>query len=308
MVSNLRVLLSTALTDGTRRSYLRAWVVFRQFYAHFYGSTTPPLPLTPTCIPLFISYLSFRKLAFSTITSYLAAISYVHKLRGFRDPTKSFLIQKLLTALSRQRPADVRLPVTRPVLHKLIQSLSFTNSSAFQRSLFSAMYLVAFYGLFRIGELAIKSTRLASSVVQFSDLTFLSRKGHPHMAKITISVYKHNSNNRPFDILLAAEESQPYCPVTALIQYCKVRGDRPGPLFCHADYSPISVYQFNSELQRCLTYCGLDISRYKSHSFRIGGACHAADKGYTDAQIRALGRWKSDAFKVYLRSEVLCAN
>jgi len=103
------------------------------------------------------------------------------------------------------------------------------------------------------------------------------------MAKITISVYKHNSNNRAFDILLDAEESHPYCPVAALIQYCKVRGDRPGPRFCHADYSPISVYQFNSELQRCLTYCGLGISRYKSHSFRIGGACHAADKGYTDA-------------------------
>ena len=48
------------------------------------------------------------------------------------------------------------------------------------------------------------------------------------------------------------------------------------------------------DLQRCLAYCGLDTSRYRSHSFRIGGACHAADRGYSDAQIRALGRWKSD--------------
>ena len=62
------------------------------------------------------------------------------------------------------------------------------------------------------------------------------------------------------------------------------------------------------ELQRCLAYCGLDTSRYKSHSFRIGGPCHAADRGYSDEQIRALGRWKSAAFKVYLRSEVLQAN
>ena len=31
----------------------------------------------------------------------------------------------------------------------------------------------------------------------------------------------------------------------------------------------------------------------KSHSFRIGGAFLAADRGYSDAQIRALGRWKS---------------
>ena len=301
-------MLSTALTDGSRRLYQRAWAVFRQFYAQFYGLANPSLPLGPNCIPLFISYLSFRKLAFSTITSYLAAISYVHKLRGFPDPTKSFLIQKLLTALSRQRSADVRLPVTRPVLHELIRSLSFTNSSAFQRSLFAAMFIVAFYGLFRIGELATKSTHLASSVVQFSNLTFLSRNGVKHSAKITISTYKHNANNRPFDILLAREDSQPFCPVTGLLQYCKLRGDRPGPLFCHADNSPLSVHQFNSELQRCLTYCGLDTSRYKSHSFRIGGACHAADNGYSDAQIRALGRWKSDAFKVYLRSAVLHAN
>ena len=27
-------------------------------------------------------------------------------------------------------------------------------------------------------------------------------------------------------------------------------------------------------------------------------ACLAADKGFSDAQIRALGRWKSDAFKL----------
>ena len=137
--------------------YQRAWVVFRQFYAQFYGCADPQLPLPPTCIPLFISYLSFQKLASSTIKSYLSAISYVHKIKGLHDPTKSFLVEKLSTALSRQQPLDIRLPITRPILHELLRSLSFSNSSAFQRSLFSAMFLVAFYGLFRIGELATKS-------------------------------------------------------------------------------------------------------------------------------------------------------
>ena len=131
------------------------------------------LPLFPQCIPLFISYLSFWKLAFSTITSYLAAILYVHKLRGFPDPTKSFLIQKLLLALSHKRSVNVRLPVTRPVLHELIRSLRFTNSSAFQRSLYATMFLVAFYGLFRIGKLAMKSMRIAASVIQFNNLPYL---------------------------------------------------------------------------------------------------------------------------------------
>ena len=91
LVSTLNGLLSTSLTDGSRQLYWRAWSVFREFYAQFYGAANPSLPLFPHCIPLFISYLSFQKLAFSTITSYLVAISYVHKLRGFPDPTKSFL-------------------------------------------------------------------------------------------------------------------------------------------------------------------------------------------------------------------------
>ena len=308
MGANLRSLLSSSLTASSRRTYQRGCTVFRQFYVHFYDSGDPPLPLPRACIPLFISYLTFRKLAFSTISSYLSAISYVHKLQGHPDPTKSFLIQKLLTALSRRHPVDIRLLVTRPVLHQLVRALSLTNSSAFQRSLFSAMFLVAFYGLFRIGELTAKSTRFAPSVIQYRNLTLLSNDGHIHTAKITISEYKHNTSRRPFDIPITRDVSSTFCPVQALIQYCQLRRHGSGPLFCHADMSPISAHQFNIELQRCLAYCGLDTSRYKSHSFRIGGACHAADRGYSDAQIRALGRWKSDAFKVYLRSEVLQAN
>ena len=153
---------------------------------------------------------------------------------------------------------------------------------------------------FRIGELVVKSTHLGSSVVQYHSLTFLTCNGLPHIAKISISEYKHNPSKRPFNILLARED--------VLLQYTRLRGVRSGPLFCNADFSPVSLHQFNTELQRCLTYCGLDLSRYKSHSFRIGGACHAADNGFSDAQIRALGRWKSDAFKVYSRSEILTTN
>ena len=78
---------------------------------------------------------------------------------------------------------------------------------------------MAFYGLFRIGELTAKSNRFASAVVQFGNVTFLSRNGRTHVAKITISEYKHNTSRRPFDILIAREVSSAFCPVLALIQY-----------------------------------------------------------------------------------------
>ncbi|XP_014666645.1 PREDICTED: uncharacterized protein LOC106808433 [Priapulus caudatus] len=41
-------------------------------------------------------------------------------------------------------------------------------------------------------------------------------------------------------------------------------------------------------------YFGFDTARYKSHSFRIGAASESARQGYSDNQIRQMGRWKSD--------------
>ena len=259
-------------------------------------------------LALFVSYLHAWKLAPSTIKSYLSAIGYVHKLKGLRDPTRAFIIDKLLTALSRQSSSDIRLPISRPVLHALVGSLNHNNSSAFHRTLFSTMFLIAFYGFFRIGELAAKNANSGGSVVQFSDMRFLTHDGNIHMLKITITNFKHNTDKRPFVILIEREDSMPFCPVQAMLDYCKLRGTQAGPLFCHSDTSPITVGQFNTELHRCLSFCGLDTSRYKGHSFRIGAACHAAEKGFSDAQIRTLGRWKSDAFKLYIRPDTLHAN
>ena len=304
----MRDLLDSALTAGSKTSYQRAWGVFQRFHQRFYGSATLSLPLPSSQLTPFISYLSAKKLAHSTITSYMSAISYVHKLKGYRDPTKTFLIHKLLTALSRQRSVDLRLPITRPVLHELVKSLRHTNSSAFQRCLYSAMFLLAFYGFFRIGELAAKSADCAASVIQFRDLKFLVKDGQTQMIKIIITVFKHNTNKKPFEILIEREDTLPFCPVQALVEYCKTRGAQPGPLFCHPNLAPITVYQFNTELSHCLKFCGLDTTRYKGHSFRIGAASHAADMGFSDAQIRTLGRWKSDAFRIYIRSERLHAN
>ena len=140
LVAHLRGLMGSALTSSSRKSYQRAWRVFQIFHQRFYKSSDFRLPLSSPQIALFISHLSASNLAPSTITSYLSAISYVHKIKGLQDRTKSFLILKLLTALGRQRSTDVRLPITRPVLHELVGSLRYTNSSAFQRSLYSTMF------------------------------------------------------------------------------------------------------------------------------------------------------------------------
>ena len=88
---------------------------------------------------------------------------------------------------------------------------------------------------------------------------------------------------------------------SAILDYLKYRPDIQGPLFCHFDHSPLTIYQFNAVLKKTVCATGLDDSRYKSHSFRIGGASGMFNKGASVPEIKATGRWKSDAYKSYIR-------
>ena len=49
---------------------------------------------------------------------------------------------------------------------------------------------------------------------------------------------------------------------------------------------------------------GLEMSRYSSHSLRIGGASVLAAAGLPDYMIQLIGRWKSLAFLTYIRSNL----
>jgi len=123
------------------------------------------------------------------------------------------------------------------------------------------------------------------------------------MAKLTIYIL-----NKAFEIFIARENSVSVCPVQTLLDYCGMGGNASGPLFCESDLRPITINSFNTALKRCLVFCGLDTSRYKGHSFRIGATTHASEQGFSDSQIRRLGHWQSDAFKTYLRSGAFSAN
>ena len=278
--------------------YRRAWTLFRRCMASFrlphYSSSS--LPVAPAHLATFISYLSCNGFASATIVSYTSAIGYAHRMAGTHDPTGSYLIQKLLAGVTRLSPSqDTRLPITGIVLNMLINTLPSAISNQYNATLLRAMFAVAYFGLMRTGEITSTSYARASVLLQDLSLT-------PSYATIAIRKFKHNTGNRPFDIVLPAQSS-PICPVEALQDYLHLRGYASGPLFVFPDGSPIPRNFFVSRLRQCLIYAGLDPTLYKSHSFRIGGASHYAQLGYSDSQIRLLGRWKSDAFKRYIRSQ-----
>ena len=55
------------------------------------------------------------------------------------------------------------------------------------------------------------------------------------------------------------------------------------------------------QVSTLLSNAGYDSSNYSSHSFRKGGAVSLQHNGASDSIIRHIGRWKSDAFHLYLK-------
>ena len=287
-------------------TYRRPWQILLQFKRGKLKLQTPLFPISTHTLALFIAFLAEQKYAASTVASYISALSYPHRLASLLDPTKSEMIQLALRGYSKLNPsADSRLPITLPILEDIILAREHTKSSLYSRKLIQAMYAIAFFAALRVGEITSRAHQPRQNIIAIIQLVFLkTREGTVSAIKLTLRNYKHSDTSNPVDIFIYQEK--PVCPVSLLLEFLCLRGQSPGPLFCWpADCSPISRSCFVAALTEDLQFCNLNVAQYKTHSFRIGAASWAAAKGMSDTQIRAFGRWKSNAFLRYIRPSSL---
>ena len=166
------------------------------------------------------------------------------------------------------------------------------------------MCSLAFFAFLRIGEITAATGPDSPSPLQLCHLTkLLDSQGTTQAFRITFCNFKHHYNERPFSLVISRH--QVCCPVQLLSSYLSLWGNSAGPLFRVLDGSPVPRTHFANQLSLAISLCSLDPSRYKGHSFRIGAASHAADRGFSDAQISLLGHWRSNAFHKYIRTPIL---
>ena len=301
VAGQLNKLLLAAIAPSTKQSYTRAWKLFYEVMStlNIPYEGVDSLPLSYQQVLLFISFLIAKRYAPTTVISYVSALSYAHKMSGVYDPCAVFAVQKALAAATKISPTlDHRLPITLTILSSLTKSLDTTTVNPYLRSLFRAMYLVSFFALMRVGEVTTNSSgfvTLKSDQIKF----------YPTHVVLTIRHFKHNITCQPVQLVLTKQQDPAICPVLALNHYFHLRGTQLGPLFCFPDLKPVPRHFFIKNLKFNLNFCGLDTSLYQSHSFRIGGASFFASLGFSDEQIRLLGRWKTTTFRIYIREQRL---
>ena len=85
-------------------------------------------------------------------------------------------------------------------------------------------------------------------------------------------------------------------------EYLTRRPRIPHPnLLVHEEGSPLTRFQFKRVCQLALTKLGVHTVDFSSHSFQIWVATNAAALGMGPGLIQAMGHWKSDCFRRYVR-------
>ncbi|XP_077207291.1 integrase/recombinase xerD homolog [Paroedura picta] len=285
------------MAPSTRRAYegtARGFLDFAKACGH--RSTWP---MEESVLLQYLAELREKGVAPGTMRVHLSSLSFFSKALGQWDPGSSFLACRAVEGWRRMAPPrrDSRRPITARLLRQVVRQLPLVCLSRFETVLAAAAFTVAFFGAFRCSELLAPARWSASShAVAINDVEVYRE----HLV-ITLRHSKTDQRGRGSRITLHRSHHREICPVRNMQAYLSVRPLGQGGLFVHQDGTSFSRYQFGAVLKRCLRGMGVCTRFYSAHSFRIGAATQAHRQGASPRQIMRLGRWRSGAYKGYVR-------
>ena len=197
-----------------------------------------------------------------------------------------------------------RLPIKRKLLEIILKQtqLHFLNKGQpYLAVLYTTLLAIAYFGMFRVGELATGDHPVMVKDVQIADnkdkVMFILRssKTHGKYAKPQVIKIKSEGYSRP---------QQWFCPYKLLRRYIKHRpcsDFRHEAFFVFSDNSPVTPAQVWTILKTLLTEKGYDPRLYGTHSLRAGRSIELLDCGVPLEFICKFGRWQSNVIYSYLK-------
>lgn len=267
-----------------------------------------PILTSESLICYYITYLAKAGLSYQTIKTYLSALRYLHiannlppSIRIAEMPKLNMLTREVQREQANTITKQPRLPIT-PTMLRQIRALWSTKESDFDYIMLWAAMCVTFFGFFRMGELTVPSQDSFNPGVHltFKDIAVDSMTD-TKVISITLKQSKTDQFRRGVQVLIGRSGDAVVCPVSATLAYLALRQGGEGPLFLFKNGMYLTKENFIKPVREALDTLGYVSESFATHSFRIGAATAAAEAGIEEATIKALGRWKSNAFQAYVR-------
>ncbi|VDI30919.1 Hypothetical predicted protein [Mytilus galloprovincialis] len=309
---NLKIdeLWDASLSESTRLTYKSAFKCFRTFLV-MNGQPCSEVNLPYVKEDLLVYFVTYCQKALNlkhqTIKLYLAGVRHYYiRFLGYDPMANAIRLPVILRGIkkSQNNVVQERLPITSSILNKLCALLSKGIFSPVLDLMFQCAFKMAFFGFLRCGEFTCRSYNDNSCTVLLQDITVDPTK--------QFFIFRLRSSKRdPFrqGVNITIYENDTFKPVDTMNKYLSIRynnGALPkSPLFVEDEFqsSPLSRETFISSLRQLLDTLGYNTVKFCGHSFRIGAATSAAACGVEDHIIQTLGRWSSDCYIRYIRTD-----
>jgi len=255
---------------------------------------------------LFIMHLRDAGMQHSTITTYVSAIAFAHKVRGLEDPTSAMLFRKFMMGVKKVTPTLQQLqPITYVMLKELLGLLESLPLSRFTKILYAAVLSVMYHACLRISEVA--QSGHANHALRYDQVAFKVRPPRVLPAALTMTLLSFKHSKGPQTIQLKPITDEASCPVGLMYRYHRLRpSGSTTSFFCDEAGRPITRTSVMTVLRQVTELSSFRHKKINTHSLRIGRTTDLVLKGgVSDAYIRHVGRWSSDAYRKYIRSIVV---
>ena len=209
------------------------------------------------------------------------------------------VLDRILTGIKRKNgeaEKRERLPITREILIKLLSRLDQTKEKGAN---LHAAYCLAFAGFLRAGEFTYTTQDVLDSSFDQWHLTRKSIRFEADHLQLSLPVSKTDPFRRGITLTIAATNDVA-CALASLTNlYRRFPSSPAAPLFKNGQsFTRDYITTAMKSTLRNLGYIG----NFSGHSFRRGAATTARRAGLTEDEIQMLGRWKSDAYKLYIQT------
>ena len=279
---------------------------FITLHPAYWNSDGNVLPASQCTVMEWVTSLGAQGLQPKTIKAYLAGLRSLHINSDLPfTACEAPVVQCLIRGIKHYHGECARhpkLPITLNILRMLCMALS-ESTSAIDHTMKAVMTL-AFAGFLRCGEFTLDRNAQFNPAVNLmhSSVKFIPDLDCADRIILTLPASKTDPFRKGISIVIATAPATITCPVVALREILKaIPGTPTSPLFKGLEVgSTLSHNLFIMCLKALLGAHGFDSSNYSGHSFRHGTASSVAAAGYVDFEIQLLGRWCSDAYKLYI--------
>lgn len=236
-----------------------------------------------------------------TVSKYLHGLKawHLYHLEEF-PPVDDKVIKQILIASKRLDSTLPKKEGKRPVLIQHLVHLAVELSKRGERELAVLdTILVAFWGLARLGEVSGEK-KDTTEIIRRGDVEI--SEGVRREAKIALRGAK-TARVGEIQFLQVRELNHLLCPIAAIERRITRTSRLNDPLFSYFEGGgkrSLTKATIMDTCQKCwqtASYKGLT-----GHSFRVGGASFRFALGVNIEEICLIGRWKSEAYRLYIKA------